>query len=52
MGANKNRHQGALRPHWTRVALSPYFIEIVALTPGELAQARLSDISVVAFRQW
>jgi hypothetical protein len=52
MSANKNRHQGAQGTHSTRVALSPYFIEDVALTPSELARARATDISIVALRQW
>jgi hypothetical protein len=50
MGANKNRHQGIPGCHSTRAELSPYFIEDVALTPSELARARVSDISVVALR--
>jgi hypothetical protein len=52
MSANKNRHPDAQGRHSTRVALSPYFIEDVALTPSELARARVSDISIVAIRQW
>ncbi len=51
MSANKNRQQGVQGGHSTRVALSPYFIEDVALTPSELARARVTDTSIVALRQ-
>ena len=44
MSANKNRHQGVGGRHSTRVALSPYFIEDLALKPGELARERVPDI--------
>jgi hypothetical protein len=52
MSANKTRHQGGQGRHSTRAALSPYFIEDVALTPSELARARVSDVSIVALRRW
>jgi hypothetical protein len=51
MSANKDRHQGAQGRHSIRVALSPYFIEDIGLTPGELVRARATHISIVALRQ-
>jgi len=48
---NTYGHRGARGGGSTRAEVNPYFIEDVALTPGEFARARNTDIGIVVPRQ-
>jgi len=45
------RHQSTSGGRTSRTAVDPYFIEDIAMTPSELAQARTTDIGSVVPRR-
>jgi hypothetical protein len=45
--ADRVRRQGVSGGRTSRTAVNPYFIEDIAMTPGELARARTTVISSV-----